>query len=71
MLGRMVDDLFKSLSTCIGKGQWQKDIEHGDSSSALFLACVEECIVKEEVSGLNSDLFLKLNEIFVNNLVRV
>ena len=39
---RMVDDLFKSLD--IDKGEWLEDIECGDSSSASFLAYVEECI---------------------------
>ena len=37
-----MDDLFKSLD--INKGEWLEDIERGDSSSASFLACVEECI---------------------------
>ena len=37
-----MDDLFKSLD--IDKGEWMEDIERGDSSSASFLACVEECI---------------------------
>ena len=39
---RMVDDHFKSL--VIDKGEWLEDIKHGDSSSALFTDCVEECI---------------------------
>ena len=43
---RMVDDLFKSLD--IDKGEWLEDIERGDSSSASFLACVEECISERE-----------------------
>ena len=43
---RMVDDLFKSLY--IDKGEWLEDIERGDSSSASFLACVEECISERE-----------------------
>ena len=38
----MVDDLFKYLS--IDKGEWLEDIECGASSSASFLACVEECV---------------------------
>ena len=42
----MVDDLFKSLD--IDKGEWLEDIERGDSSSASFLACVEECISERE-----------------------
>ena len=37
-----MDDLFKSLD--IDTGEWMEDIERGDSSSASFLACVEECI---------------------------
>ena len=39
-------DLFKSLD--IDNGEWVEDIEHGDSSSASFLACVEECISEKE-----------------------
>ena len=38
---RMVDDLFY---LAIDKGEWLEDIERRDSSSASFLACVEECI---------------------------
>ena len=37
---RMVDDLFKSLDLY----EWLEDIEHGERSSASFLASVEECI---------------------------
>ena len=42
----MFDDLFKSLD--IDKGEWLEEIEHGDSSSPSFLACVEECISDRE-----------------------
>ena len=42
----MVDDLFKSLDR--DKGEWMEDIKHGDSSSASFMACVEECISERE-----------------------
>ena len=28
----------------IDKSEWLEDIKHGDSSSASFMACVEECI---------------------------
>ena len=51
---RMVDNLFKSLD--IDKSEWLEDIERGDSSSASFLACVEECISERESrfeEGLN------------------
>ena len=41
-----MDDLFKSLG--IDKGEWLEDIEHGDSSSASLLACVEECVSERE-----------------------
>ena len=43
-----MDDLFKSLDIHVDKGEWLEDIKHGDSSSASFLACVEECISKRE-----------------------
>ena len=28
----------------VDKGEWLEDIKHGDSSSASFMAFVEECI---------------------------
>ena len=37
-----MDDHFKSLG--IDEGEWLEDIVCGDSSSASFLACVEEYI---------------------------
>ena len=43
---RMVDELFKSLD--IDKSEWLEDSKHGDSSSASFMACVEECIIERE-----------------------
>ena len=58
----MVDDLFKSLD--IDKCEWLEDVEHGDSSSASFMACVEECISERE-----SRKFEELNNIIINNLV--
>ena len=64
----MVDDLFKSVD--IDKGEWLEDIERGDSSSASFLACVEECISEREsrrfeeffrIKPISKDLIRKLN----------
>ena len=59
---RMVDDFFKSLD--INKGEWLEDIERGDSSSASFLACVEECISERESrrfeEGLNTKVKLDI-----------
>ena len=53
---RILNGLFKSLG--IDKSEWLEDIERGDSSSASFLACVEECISERESrrfeEGLNS-----------------
>ena len=43
---RMMDDFFKSLY--IDKIEWLEDIKHVESSSASFLACVEECISERE-----------------------
>ena len=54
MLSRMVDDLFKSLG--IDKGEWLEDIERGDSSSALFLACVEDGISERESRRFEEEL---------------
>ena len=63
---RMVDDLFKSLD--IDKGEWLEDIERGDSSSASFLVCVEECISKRESrrfeEGLNTKVKLDIYKRF-------
>ena len=57
---RMVDDLFKSLD--IDKSEWLEDIKHGDSSSASFMASVEECISERESrkfeEGLNTKVKL-------------
>ena len=51
-----MDDLFKSLD--IDKSEWLEDIKHGDSSSASFMASVEECISERESrkfeEGLNT-----------------
>ena len=55
-----MDDLFKSLD--IDKGGWLEDIKCEDSSSASFLACVEECISERESrrfeEGLNTKVKL-------------
>ena len=56
---RMVDDVFKFLD--IDKSEWLEDIKHGDSSSASFMACVEECISERESGNLKRDLTPKLN----------
>ena len=40
-----MDDLFKPLD--VNKGEWLEDVKHGASSSALFMACIEECIRKK------------------------
>ena len=54
-----MDDLFKSLD--IDKSEWLEDIKHGDSSSASFMASVEECISERESRNLKRDLTPKLN----------
>ena len=62
----MVDDLFKSLD--IDMGEWLEDIEHGDSSSASFLACVEQYINERESrrfeDGLNMKVILDIYKRF-------
>ena len=55
----MVDDLFKSLD--IDKSEWLEDIKHGDSSSASFMACVEECIRERESRKFEEGLNTKVN----------
>ena len=61
-----MDDLFKSLD--IDKGEWLEDIERGYSSSASFLACVEECISEREnrrfEEGLNTKVKLDIYKRF-------
>ena len=50
------------------KGEWLEDIERGDSSSASFLACVEECISERESrrfeEGLNRKVKLDIYKRF-------
>ena len=63
---RMVDDLYKSLD--IDKSEWLEDIKHGDSSSASFMASVEECISERESrkfeEGLNTKVKLGMYKRF-------
>ena len=60
--GRMVDDLFVVLD--IDKGEYLHEAEGGDSSTASFMASVEECISERECKlydeGLNSKVKLSL-----------
>ena len=48
--------------------QWLEDIKHGDSSSASFMACVEECISERESrkfeEGLNTKVKLDMYKRF-------
>ena len=53
-----MDDLFKSLD--IDKGEWLEDIKHRDSSSALFMACIEECISERESKRCEKGLSTKV-----------
>ena len=53
-----MDDLFKSLD--IDKGESLEDIERGDSSSASFLACVEECISEKDSRRFEEGLNMKV-----------
>ena len=66
MWNRIVDDLFKYLH--IDKGELLEDIKHGESSSAPFLACVEECISERESwrfeEGLNTKVKLDIYKRF-------
>ena len=60
------DDLFKYLD--IDKREWLEDIKHGDSSSASFMACVEEYISERESrkfeEGLNTKVKLDMYKRF-------
>ena len=59
---RRVDDLFKSLD--IDKNEWLEDVKHGDSSSASFMAILEERISERESrkfeEGLNTKFKLDM-----------
>ena len=62
-----MDDLFNSLD--IDKSEWLEDIKHGDSSSASFMACVEEECISERESrkfedGLNTKVKLDMYKRF-------
>ena len=56
------------LTASVDKGEWLEDIERGDSSSASFLACVEECISERESrrfeEGLNTKVKLDIYKWF-------
>ena len=53
-----MDDLFKSLD--IDRGEWLEDIKHGNSLSASFMACVEECISERESRKFEDRLNIKV-----------
>ena len=53
-----MDDLLKSLD--IDKSEWLEDINHGDSLSASFIACVGECISERESRKFEEGLILIL-----------
>ena len=65
-----MDDVFKFLD--IDKGEWMKDIKHGNSLSSSFMACVEESISEKVYrrfeEGLNTKV--KLGIYKINALVR-
>ena len=42
------------------KGEWLEDIKHGDSSSASFMACVEECISERQSRRIEEGLSTKV-----------
>ena len=39
---RVINDVIVSLG--LDKAEWLEDIERGESSSASYLACIDECI---------------------------
>ena len=61
-----MDDLFESLD--IDKGERLEDIKHGDSSSASFMAYVEEYISERESrkfeERLNTKVKLDIYKLF-------
>ena len=58
----MVNELFVSLG--LDKHEWVEDIKRGESSLALFLACIAESISEREgkkfEEGLNSKIKLDM-----------
>ena len=56
------------ISLDIDKSEWLEDSKHGDSSSASFMACVEECINEGESrkfeEGLNTKVKLYIYKRF-------
>ena len=64
-----MDDLFKSLD--IDKGEWLEGIKHGDSSSASFMVCVEECIRERGSRRFEQGLSTKVKLYIYKHLLRV
>ena len=60
-----MDNLFTSLDI---DNEWLEDIKHGDSLSASFMACEEECISERESRiferGLNTKVKLNMYKRF-------
>ena len=48
------------ISLDVDKSEWLEDIKHGDSSSASFMACVEECISERERRWFDKGLYKRL-----------
>ena len=50
------------------KCEWLEDVKHGDSSSASFMICVEDCISERESrrfeEGLNTEIKLDIYKQF-------
>ena len=65
-----MDDLFKMFGYTVDKSEWLEDIKHGDSSSASFMACVEECINERESRKFEDGLNTKV-KLDIYSLVRV
>ena len=55
------------ISLDIDKCEWLEDIERGDSSSASFLACVEECISERESRRFGEELRWHGQTMFAKN----
>ena len=47
------------ISLDLDKGEWLEGILRGESSSASFLACVEECISERESRRFEEGLNIK------------
>ena len=62
----MIDDSFLSLG--LDKCEWLEDIGREDSSLAVFMSCVEECISERECGKFDNKVKLAMYKTFGKNV---